>query len=114
MPTRKIGLKNPYLICDLCGGAHEANECDQNNPTEQVCLSGGYIYDEPSLLRFYQNGDIPPWRNKQKKGEGEGGPKWGVRNSLQPTATDYTGGTIERGGSESKEPNIFQNEEIPR
>ncbi|GJY28519.1 hypothetical protein Tco_0404286 [Tanacetum coccineum] len=179
-------MRNPYLIYDLCGGAHKANECDQNNPTEQVCLSEGYIYDEPSLLRFYQNGDILPWGNKQKKGEGEGGLKWGVRSKfkdelasfmlekkfytkgigemldqhrkeihkqfsqiltiigknktlepeaptfaittrsgantcdpsfpdlLQQTTTDHTKGIIERGGSKSKEPNIFQNEEIPR
>ncbi|GJY91793.1 putative reverse transcriptase domain-containing protein [Tanacetum coccineum] len=35
-------------------------------------------------------------------------------NSLQPTATDHTGGTIEKGGSESEEPSVFQNEEIPQ
>ncbi|GJT22544.1 hypothetical protein Tco_0892481 [Tanacetum coccineum] len=45
----KKGLKNPYLICDICQGAHEADECDQNKPTELVCLSGGDIYDDPSL-----------------------------------------------------------------
>ncbi|GKD00151.1 zinc finger, CCHC-type containing protein [Tanacetum coccineum] len=88
-PTREIGLRNPYLICDLCGGAHEANECDQNNPTEQVSLSGGYIYDEPSLLRFYQNGDIPPWGNKQKKGEGEGGPKWGIKSKFKDELASF-------------------------
>ncbi|GKD26570.1 hypothetical protein Tco_1232784 [Tanacetum coccineum] len=52
-PTREVGLKNPYLICDYCGGSHEAYECEQNNPSEQVCLSGGDIYNDPSLLRFY-------------------------------------------------------------
>ncbi|GKD05889.1 hypothetical protein Tco_1180863 [Tanacetum coccineum] len=153
MPTHKIGLRNPYLIYDLCGGAYEANECDQNNPTKQG--------------------------NNQQKREGKGGPKWGVRSkfedelasfilekkfhtkgigemldqhckeiheqfsqiltiirknktleleaptfaittrfeartrdptfpdSSQPTAIDHTRGTIERGGSESEEPNIF-------
>ncbi|GJT45007.1 DNA-directed DNA polymerase [Tanacetum coccineum] len=50
-PTREVGLKNPYLIYDYYGGSHEANECRQNNPAEQVYLSGGDIYDEPSLLR---------------------------------------------------------------
>ncbi|GJY55181.1 hypothetical protein Tco_0446845 [Tanacetum coccineum] len=34
-PARKVGLKNPYLICDYCGGSHEADECKQNNPVEQ-------------------------------------------------------------------------------
>nr|GEW06512.1 hypothetical protein [Tanacetum cinerariifolium] len=35
-------------------------------------------------------------------------------NSPQPTTTDHTKGTIKRKGSEREEPNIFQNEEIPR
>ncbi|GKA51192.1 reverse transcriptase domain-containing protein [Tanacetum coccineum] len=34
-PTREVGLKNPYLICDYCRGPHEADECDENNPSEQ-------------------------------------------------------------------------------
>ncbi|GKC20182.1 reverse transcriptase domain-containing protein [Tanacetum coccineum] len=59
-PTHEKSLKNVYLICDICGGAHEADECDQNISHEQVCLSGGDIYDDPSLLKFYQNNDIPP------------------------------------------------------
>ncbi|GKD63187.1 hypothetical protein Tco_1305295 [Tanacetum coccineum] len=50
-PTREIGLKKPFLICDLCGVAYKDDECDQNNPTDQVCLFGGDIYDDPSLLR---------------------------------------------------------------
>ncbi|GJR78123.1 hypothetical protein Tco_0148908 [Tanacetum coccineum] len=49
--------------------AHEVDECDQNKPPEQVCLSRGDIYDDPSLLRFYQNDDIPPWGNNQQKKE---------------------------------------------
>ncbi|GJV22868.1 reverse transcriptase domain-containing protein [Tanacetum coccineum] len=59
-PTREIGLKNPYLICDYCKGPHEADECEQNNPSEQVYLFGGDIYNDPSLLRFYQNDDTSP------------------------------------------------------
>ncbi|GJW58530.1 DNA-directed DNA polymerase [Tanacetum coccineum] len=50
-PTREAELKNPYLIYDYCEGSHEADECGQNNPTEHVYLSGGDIYDDPSLLR---------------------------------------------------------------
>ncbi|GJS38152.1 hypothetical protein Tco_0563195 [Tanacetum coccineum] len=50
-PTREVGLKNPYLICDYCGGSHEVDECKQTNLAEHVCLSGGDIYDDPSLLR---------------------------------------------------------------
>ncbi|GJR94108.1 reverse transcriptase domain-containing protein [Tanacetum coccineum] len=34
-PTRKVGLKKPYLICDYCGGSYEAEECRQNNPAKQ-------------------------------------------------------------------------------
>ncbi|GKC56829.1 hypothetical protein Tco_1084427, partial [Tanacetum coccineum] len=41
-------------------GSHEADECEQSNPSEQVCLSGGDIYTDPSLLRFYQNDDTSP------------------------------------------------------
>ncbi|GKA75138.1 hypothetical protein Tco_0781516 [Tanacetum coccineum] len=72
-PTLEVGLKTPYLICDYCGGSHEADECDQNNPSEQVCLSGGDIYNEPSLLRFYQNDDTSPWGNNKRKEKGEDG-----------------------------------------
>ncbi|GJS73318.1 hypothetical protein Tco_0706159 [Tanacetum coccineum] len=49
-PTREVGLKIPYLICDYYKGSHKANECKQTNPAEQVCLSGGDIYDDPSFL----------------------------------------------------------------
>nr|GEW81557.1 hypothetical protein [Tanacetum cinerariifolium] len=46
-------------------GPHEADECEQNNPSEQVRLSGGDIYNDPSLLRFYQNDDTLPWGNRK-------------------------------------------------
>ncbi|GJZ81008.1 hypothetical protein Tco_0646002 [Tanacetum coccineum] len=82
-PTREIGLKNPFLICDFYGGAHEADECSQNNPTEQVYLSGGDIYNDPSVLRFYQKNDIPPWGNSKRKEKREDGPKWVVRNKFE-------------------------------
>ncbi|GKE08942.1 hypothetical protein Tco_1412493 [Tanacetum coccineum] len=67
---------------DRVKGAHEADECDQNEPPKQVCLSGGDIYDEPSLLRFYQNDDISPWGNSRQKKEGEKGPKWVVKSKF--------------------------------
>nr|GEY08164.1 DNA-directed DNA polymerase [Tanacetum cinerariifolium] len=35
-PTQEVSLKNLYLICDYCGGTHEADECEQNNPSEQI------------------------------------------------------------------------------
>ncbi|GKB12816.1 reverse transcriptase domain-containing protein, partial [Tanacetum coccineum] len=81
-PTREVGLKNPYLICDYCGGPHEADECEQNNPPEQVCLSGGDIYNDPSLLRFYQNNDTSPWGNSKRKEEDEDSPEWTIRRDM--------------------------------
>nr|GFB85681.1 hypothetical protein [Tanacetum cinerariifolium] len=36
-------------------------------PAQKVCLSEGVIYADPSLLRFYQNDDTPPWGNKNVK-----------------------------------------------
>ncbi|GKE53571.1 hypothetical protein Tco_1488727, partial [Tanacetum coccineum] len=59
-PTREVGLKTPYLICDYCRGSHKADECKQTNPAEQVFLFGGDIYNDPSFIRFYQNDDTPP------------------------------------------------------
>ncbi|GKE70598.1 hypothetical protein Tco_1528670, partial [Tanacetum coccineum] len=60
-------------------GSHKANECELNNPSEQVCLFGGDIYNDPSLLRFYQNDDTSPWGNSERKEKGEDGPEWTVR-----------------------------------
>ncbi|GJV23712.1 hypothetical protein Tco_1376407 [Tanacetum coccineum] len=40
MPTGKEILRNPYLICDICRDAHEADECDSNKPREQVDTVG--------------------------------------------------------------------------
>ncbi|GKE22628.1 ribonuclease H-like domain-containing protein, partial [Tanacetum coccineum] len=48
-------LKNPYLICDIYGGAHEDDECDQVESCEQACLSGEDIYDDPSLLNKFED-----------------------------------------------------------
>ncbi|GJW08623.1 hypothetical protein Tco_1571046 [Tanacetum coccineum] len=79
---RKI-LKNPYLICDIYDCAHEVDGCDQNKPPKQVCLSGGDIYDDPSLLRFYQNDDVSPWGNSRRKEKGESGPDWVVRRKFK-------------------------------
>ncbi|GJX64905.1 hypothetical protein Tco_0299248 [Tanacetum coccineum] len=35
-PSREVGLKNPYLICDYCEGSHKPDECEQNNPPKQL------------------------------------------------------------------------------
>ncbi|GKA41594.1 hypothetical protein Tco_0734254 [Tanacetum coccineum] len=88
-PIRRKTLRNPYLICEICGGAHEADECDSDEPREQVCLSGGDIYDDPSLLRFYQNDDIPPWENLRQRKEGEEGPEWVVRRNFENKFSNF-------------------------
>ncbi|GKA36023.1 hypothetical protein Tco_0722514 [Tanacetum coccineum] len=88
-PTRELGLKNPYLICDYCGGSHEANECRQKNLAEHVYLSGGDIYDDLSLLRFYQNDDTPPWGNSKRKEKGEDGPEWVVRSKFEDELANF-------------------------
>ncbi|GJX02979.1 hypothetical protein Tco_0188895 [Tanacetum coccineum] len=88
-PTREVGLKNPYLICDYCGGSYEADKCDQNNPSEQLCLSGGDIYNEPSLLRFYQNDDTSPWGNNKRIEKGEDGPEWSIRSQFEDDLTNF-------------------------
>nr|GFA29075.1 hypothetical protein [Tanacetum cinerariifolium] len=59
-PTGEKSLKTPYHIYDICGDAHEAGECDSNGAHKQVSLSKADIYDDPFILRFYQNDDIPP------------------------------------------------------
>ncbi|GJY11852.1 reverse transcriptase domain-containing protein [Tanacetum coccineum] len=88
-PIRRKNPRNPYLICDICGGAHKADECDQNKPPEQVCLSGRDIYDDPSLLRFYHNDDISPWGNNQRKKECEEGPKWVVKSKFEDELSGF-------------------------
>ncbi|GJY42203.1 hypothetical protein Tco_0429473 [Tanacetum coccineum] len=60
--------------------SHEADECKKNDQAKQVCLSGGDIYDDPSLLRFYQNDDTLPWGNNKHKEKGEDGPEWTINS----------------------------------
>nr|GEU83072.1 hypothetical protein [Tanacetum cinerariifolium] len=68
---------------------HEDDECKQNDLAKQVCLSRGDIYDDPSLLRFYQNDDTPPWGNKKCKEKGEDGPKWTIRSRFEDELTNF-------------------------
>ncbi|GKD33292.1 hypothetical protein Tco_1248801 [Tanacetum coccineum] len=88
-PTREVGLKNPYLICEYYGGSHEADGCELNNPSEQVCLSEGDIYNDHSLLRFYQNDDTSPWGNSKRKKKGEDGPEWTVRSKFEDEVANF-------------------------
>nr|GEV11139.1 protein NYNRIN-like [Tanacetum cinerariifolium] len=64
---------------DTSRGSYEAEECEKNNPPEQACLSRGDIYDDPSLLRFYQNDDTSPWEKNKRKEKGEDDLEWSVR-----------------------------------
>ncbi|GKA79700.1 DNA-directed DNA polymerase [Tanacetum coccineum] len=59
MPTREIGLKNPFLICDFCRGAHEA--------------------DETTIYRG----------NNKRKEKGENGPEWVVRNKFEDELANF-------------------------
>nr|GFB07447.1 hypothetical protein [Tanacetum cinerariifolium] len=88
-PTREVGLKNPYLIYDYCIGPHESDECEQNNSSEQVCLSGGDIYNDPSLIRFYQNDDTSPQGNYKREEKGEDSPKWTVRSKFEDELANF-------------------------
>ncbi|GJU64501.1 reverse transcriptase domain-containing protein [Tanacetum coccineum] len=88
-PTREVGLKTPYLICDHYGGSHEADECKQTNQAEQVCLSEGDIYDDPSLLRFYQNDDTSPWGNNKCKEKGEDALEWIIRSKFEDELANF-------------------------
>ncbi|GKD15136.1 hypothetical protein Tco_1199543, partial [Tanacetum coccineum] len=61
----------------------------QNNPAEQVYLSGGDIYDDPFLLRFYQNDDTPSWGNIKRKEKGEDDPEWVVRSKFEDELANF-------------------------
>ncbi|GJZ29408.1 hypothetical protein Tco_0574055 [Tanacetum coccineum] len=61
----------------------------RNNPSEHVCLSGGDIYNDPSLLRFYQNDDTSPWGNNKHKEKGEDGPEWIVRSKFEDELANF-------------------------
>ncbi|GJU82056.1 hypothetical protein Tco_1284421 [Tanacetum coccineum] len=89
MPIREVRWKTPYLICNYYGGSHKADECEQNNPAEQVCFFGGDIYDDPSLLRFYQNDDIPPRGNIKRKEKEEDSPEWLIRSKFKDELANF-------------------------
>ncbi|GJX12261.1 hypothetical protein Tco_0204019 [Tanacetum coccineum] len=62
---------------------------EYNNPSEQVCLSGGDIYNDPSLLRFYQNDDTSLWGNKKRKEKGEDGPERIIRSKFEDELANF-------------------------
>ncbi|GKA62033.1 hypothetical protein Tco_0761552 [Tanacetum coccineum] len=56
-PTREIGLKTPYLMCDYCRGSHEADECKQTSRAEQgETKKEGSEGAEPSIAQ-----EPAPW-----------------------------------------------------
>ncbi|GJW29072.1 hypothetical protein Tco_0045947 [Tanacetum coccineum] len=57
---------------------------------EKVCLSGGDIFDDPSLLRYYQNDKYPPWGNRRRRRmECEEGPDWMSQNSFEDKLANF-------------------------
>ncbi|GJT52652.1 putative reverse transcriptase domain-containing protein [Tanacetum coccineum] len=70
-------------------GSYEADECKQTNRAEKVYLSGGYIYDDPSLLRFYQNDDTLPCGNNKRKEKGEDDPERIVRSKFEDALANF-------------------------
>ncbi|GJQ99816.1 hypothetical protein Tco_0522801 [Tanacetum coccineum] len=54
------------------------NASRPTRPSRYACLGETSIND-PSLLRFNQNDDTPPWGNNKRKEKGEDGPEWIVR-----------------------------------
>ncbi|GKA27013.1 hypothetical protein Tco_0713181 [Tanacetum coccineum] len=72
-----------------CGGSTRLNECKQHSQAEHVFLSGGDIYNDHSLLRFYQNDDTSPWGNNKHKEKGEDGPEWIVRNKFEDELANF-------------------------
>nr|GEY64979.1 hypothetical protein [Tanacetum cinerariifolium] len=51
-------------------------------------LVRGDIYDDLSLLRFYQNDNVLPWVNIKQK-EGEDGPEWVVRSEFEDALANF-------------------------
>ncbi|GJW55678.1 hypothetical protein Tco_0099763 [Tanacetum coccineum] len=52
-------------------------------------LSGGDIYNDHSLLRFYQNDDTSPCGNNKHKEKVEDGPEWIVRNKFEDELANF-------------------------
>ncbi|GKD88766.1 hypothetical protein Tco_1364273, partial [Tanacetum coccineum] len=69
--------------------AHKVDECDSNETSEHVCLPGGDIYDDPSLLRLYQNDDLPLWGNSRKRMDGEEGSDWVTRSQFEDKLANF-------------------------
>ncbi|GJR20938.1 DNA-directed DNA polymerase [Tanacetum coccineum] len=47
------------------------------------------IYDDPSLLRFYQNDNTLSWGNNKRKEKGEDGPEWIIRSKFEDELANF-------------------------
>nr|GEV47764.1 hypothetical protein [Tanacetum cinerariifolium] len=68
--------RNSYLIYDICGGAHKANEYDSNKSRKQVCLSGKTSMTTPLFCGFIKmmishHEEMYDEEKKENKGLGE-------------------------------------------
>ncbi|GKF59647.1 hypothetical protein Tco_0176433, partial [Tanacetum coccineum] len=53
-------------------------------------LFGGDIYNDPSLLRFFQNDDISLWGNSKRKEKGEDGPnEWIIISKFEDELANF-------------------------
>ncbi|GJR42360.1 hypothetical protein Tco_1310463 [Tanacetum coccineum] len=94
-------------------GCHEAKECRQNNLADQVCLSGGDIYNDPSLLRSKIKGKLANFMLEKKfhmKGIGE---MLDQHPPSQSTPANHAEGATEKEGPEGAESSSMD-EEAPR
>ncbi|GJT61979.1 hypothetical protein Tco_1005512, partial [Tanacetum coccineum] len=112
-PARKVRLKNPYLIYDYCEGSHEADECKQNDPAKQACLSGGDIYDDPSLMRKSETSEpeAPTFAITTRSGVSTQDPPFSAPS--QSTSANHIEGETKKEGPEDAESSIIQ-EPAPR
>ena len=65
-------------------------ECEENITTEQACLSSHDIFDDPSLLTFYQNNDFIPWGNLVRSDGGGEHPDYKVRSTFEDDLGHFT------------------------
>nr|GEX11763.1 DNA-directed DNA polymerase [Tanacetum cinerariifolium] len=112
-PTREVRLKNPYLICDYCGGSYEVDECKQTNLAKQVCFFEGDNYDDPSFLRESETPEFkaPTFAITTRSKVSTQNPPFPA--SPRPTSDNLTEGVIEKEGPEGEEPSIIQ-EPVPQ
>ncbi|GJS56868.1 hypothetical protein Tco_0651652 [Tanacetum coccineum] len=104
------GLRNEDPLCHVKHylRSQEANECEQNNPAEHVYLSGGEIYDDPSLLRNSETPTpkAPTFAITTRSGVSTQDPPFPA--PPQSTSANHTKGETEKEGPEGAEPSIIQ------